>query len=133
MEAFEIIKGADQMDVDAVIALLHGTYWAKQRGEDVIRRSIAHSLCFGVVERATGRQVGFARAITDCATSYYLCDVVIHPDYRGQGLGKRMITALATDPELAGQRALLITQSAAGLYEKCGYQPVNGDRTVMWR
>ena len=133
MEEFFVDKGAERMQLPAVIELLHGTYWAQTRDSEVIRRSIAHSLCFGVFERATGRQVGFARAITDSATSYYLCDVVIHPDYRGRGLGKRLVGVLAADPELAGLRGLLITQSAQGLYEKYGYRPVTADRTVMYR
>ncbi len=133
MDAFDIRKGMEQMDVGAVIALLRGTGWAEHRSEDVIRRSMAASLCYGVFEQDTGRQVGFARAITDYATSYYLCDVVIHPDFRGQGLGKKLVSTLINDPDLVGQRALLITRTARWLYEKCGFQPVSADRTVMWR
>ena len=133
MEEFFVDKGAERMQLPAVIELLHGAYWAKTRDDEVIRRSVAHSLCFGVFERATGRQVGFARAITDGETSYYLCDVVIHPDFRGRGLGKQMVGALAADPELAGLRGLLITRDAKGLYEKFGFQCVTGDRVVMYR
>ncbi len=37
---------------------------------------------------AAGRQIGFARAVTDDATFAYLADVFIADEFRGRGLSK---------------------------------------------
>ena len=106
------------------LAFVHGylseqSYWAKGRSLDVVRRSIANSLCFGVYHE-TG-QVGFARVVTDGATFGWLCDVFIIDGHRGHGLGKRLVTRIVTDPEVASlQRLLLGTRDAHTLYATYG-------------
>lgn len=128
---FEIRKGAQYVDIDAVTELLHTTYWAKNRSRETIQKTIENSDCFSVFYTDTGRQVGFARLVTDHVTMYYLCDVVIAPDMRGQGLGTALIKRISEDEAYAGMRALLITQDAQWLYEQAGYKIV--DRTVMYK
>ncbi|HEV2764846.1 MAG TPA: hypothetical protein VGV38_17830, partial [Pyrinomonadaceae bacterium] len=52
------------------------SYWAHGRGRERVERSIENSLPFGVY-RADGRQVGFARVVTDRATFAWLADVFV--------------------------------------------------------
>ena len=117
----EIRRGWEQMDLPAVTAWLQGTYWAARRPAEVIRRSLENSLCFGAFDRASGRQVAFARAITDYATSYYLCDVVVDPACRGQGVGSLLLSAVTKDEVLSPLRGLLATRDAHGFYRKFGF------------
>ncbi|MEK5057936.1 GNAT family N-acetyltransferase [Paenibacillus sp. FSL H7-0326] len=65
------------------------------------------------------RQIGFARIITDWATVYYLCDVFIDEEYRGRGLGKKLIEVIIEEYE--GMMGLLGTLDGHGLYEKYGF------------
>jgi len=66
--------------------------------------------------------VGFARVITDYATFAYIGDVFILEDYRGQGLSKWLMQAIADYPELQSlRRWLLLTRDAHGLYKKTGF------------
>lgn len=55
------------------------SYWAEGIPLDLVKRSLAGSLCFGLYEGRS--QVGLARVITDPATFAYLCDVAtrLHP------------------------------------------------------
>jgi len=53
--------------------------WASGRSLRAIERSIAGSLCHGVYCRDV--QLGFARVVTDCVTSYWLCDVFIDEEH----------------------------------------------------
>jgi len=69
------------------------SYWAKGRSIDVVRKSIEHSVCFGVYKAE--KQVGFGRVVTDYATFACLCDVFIMDAYRGLGLGKWLIECVA--------------------------------------
>src|SRR5688572_31775655 len=65
------------LDLSVIERNLRDSYWAAGRARDVIERSIANSLCFGAY--ATGRQVAFARVITDRAMFAYLPDVSVAP------------------------------------------------------
>ena len=106
------------------IALIHEylsqrSYWARGRSFDVVRKSIEHSLCFGLYRG--DEQVGFARVVTDGATFAWLCDVFILESVRGRGLGKRLVQAVVDHPELQGlRRIMLATQDAHELYQRYG-------------
>jgi GNAT superfamily N-acetyltransferase len=98
------------------------SYWAPGIPREVVERSIAHSLCFGLFHES--QQVGFARMVTDRATFAWLGDVFVIDAHRGQGLGKWMIEALLTHPDLQGlRRCMLGTRDAHGLYERFGFTP----------
>lgn len=74
--------------------------------------------------------VGFARVISDYATTYYLCDVVIDVDCRGKGLGTALVSYIDSLPELQGLRGVLITRDAHALYRKFGFEVLN-DRAMV--
>ena len=125
---YRIVEGADKIALADVERLLKMTYWADKRTSGQIEKSMRNSSCYGVF--ADGTLVGFARVISDYATTYYLCDVIIAPDYRGMGLGKALVGHIEASPELSGLRGILITRDAHGLYEKFGYEVLNGRAMV---
>ncbi len=72
-----------------------------------------------------GRQVGFARVISDYATYAYIGDVFVLESYRGHGLGKWMMECIVRHPRLQGlRRWSLVTADAHGLYTKFGFTPL---------
>ena len=121
MQAFRILKGIDKMNIDEVKQLIAQTYWAKDRTIDVIRKSMENSICFGVFLDNDVKQVGFARVITDYATTYYICDVIIDSQYRGYGFGKKLIESIVSDQDFCDLKGILVTKDAHGLYEKFGF------------
>ncbi len=123
---YRIIDGADGMDSKEVAALLKTTYWANERSLDTIEKSMRNSSCYGVYLDGEKKLAGFARVISDYATTYYLCDVVIDPTCRNKGLGKALVSHIVSLPEYAGLRGLLLTKDAHGLYEKFGFENVSG-------
>lgn len=95
------------------------SYWAQKRPLETIQRAMANSLNFGIFFQ--DRLVGFARVVTDYATFGWLCDVIIHPDYRGAGLGIWVVESVTNHPDLVGiKRLILATSDAHGLYERHG-------------
>lgn len=122
---YHIIEGADKMTAEEVERLLKTTYWAGKRPVEKIRRSMQNSMCYGI-RTDDGKLVGFARVITDFATTYYLCDVIIDPDCRHNGLGKALVGHIEAAPEYAGLRGLLMTRDAHGLYARFGFETVEG-------
>ena len=118
--AFEISTDSTRLDLAYVHRYLsEECYWALGRSRNIVEKSIANSLCFGVY---TGdRQIGFARVVTDYATFAWLCDVFIDDAYRGQGLGKRLIETVVAHPALQGMRNfILATRDAHELYRGYG-------------
>ena len=126
------------MDIDFIHSYLTRSYWAEGITKEIVSRSIAWSLCFGVFNNEkqampADRQVGFARMVTDEATFAYLADVFIDEDHRGKGLSKWLMKAILSHPDLQGlRRILLATRDAHGLYAQFGFTPfTNPDRWMQ--
>ena len=116
-----------RLDRTWIHAALARSYWAREIPRALVERSIENSLCFGLYAcdegTESGRQLGFARAITDRATFAYLADVVVREEARGQGLGRFLVECVHAHPDLAGlRRWLLVTRDAHGLYRKLGWR-----------
>ncbi len=109
----------NRLPVERVCELMTQTYWANSRSRDRIEKAIANSLCYGIYKN--GYLVGFARVVTDGATFYWLCDVIIDQAYRGRGLGKKLVEYITTAGELDGLRGALRTRNAHGLYARYGF------------
>ena len=110
-----------RLDLEAICALLHSTYWASTRSREVIEKTLRHSLSFGLFHKE--RQVGFARVVSDRATVGYLCDVVIAAEHRGLGLGKWVLQTILEHPELKTCRIDLFTRDAQEFYRQFGFGP----------
>lgn len=122
MGDYEISTDPTRLDVALVHRWLsERSYWAAGVPREVVARSIANSLNFGLYH-ATAGQVGFARVITDRATFAYLADVFLLEAHQGQGLSKRLMNEIMAHPQLQGlRRWLLATRDAHGLYEQFGF------------
>ena len=130
MPDYEITSDAARLDVDAIHAFLSTTYWSPGVPRHIVQRAIDNSLCLGVL--LEGRQVGFARLVTDKATSAYLADVYVLEEHREKGLSLRLTEAVKAHPELQGlRRMMLATRDAHGLYAKFGFTPLAAPDRMM--
>ena len=128
---FVVSTERGRLDLDVVHGFLTNCYWAKGISRETVRRSIDHSLCFGVYD-AAGAQVGFARVITDFSTIAYLGDVFVLEAQRGRGLSKWLMECIMAHPALQGlRRWILLTRDAHGLYSRFGFTPVKAPERYM--
>ena len=122
-DQFTISTDPARLDVDAITDMLSRAYWAQGRTREMIARYLKHSLAFGLYDGS--RQIGLARVISDYTTFAWLCDVFIHEDYRGLGLGKWLMETVHSHPDLQGlKRWMLATNDAHGLYSQFGWVPL---------
>jgi len=123
----------NRLDLAVIHGFLTTSYWAEGILFDIVKKSISHSLNFGLYRG--DQQIGFARVITDYATFAYIGDVFILEEYRGRGLSKWMMEAVAEHPELQGLRQwILFTRDAHRLYEKTGFvRAENAERLMVKR
>jgi GNAT superfamily N-acetyltransferase len=122
---FAVSTDPARLDLGVIHAYLsQESYWAAGIPRGVLERAVAGSLNFGVYDGA-GRQVGFARVVTDRATFAYLCDVFVLPSHRGRGLSKWLLECVVSHPDLQGlRRFVLVTKDAHALYRQFGFTPV---------
>ena len=129
---YEVSTDPARLDIAAMHAYLTRSYWSPGIPFGTVERAARNSLCFGLYEKSTGRQVGLARVVTDHATFAYLCDVYVLEEHQGRGLGKLMMRAVMDHPALTGaRRAMLGTRDAHGLYRKYGFAAPPDDRVLM--
>ena len=67
------------------------------------------------------RLIGVGRALADGMDSAYLCDIAVHPDYQGIGLGKAITQKLLADVQGYSKIILFASMGKSGFYEKLGF------------
>lgn len=134
---FEKTKGdylvttdAARLDIDLIHSYLTQSYWARGVPKDVVQRGIEHSVCFGLYDR--GRQIGFARVITDQARFAYVLDVFVLDGLKGRGLGTWLMECIMEYLAPFGiTKMMLTTSDAHEFYRKFGFTPLHDPRIIM--
>jgi len=126
--SYEIDTDKDRLDIGLIHHFLgECSHWARGMPLAVLEKAIANSLCFGLYR--DGKQVGFARRVTDEAPFAYLADVFVVAEERKAGLGQFMIEAVLAHEPLQGLRRWhLVTRDAASLYRRCGFADLQQPR-----
>jgi GNAT superfamily N-acetyltransferase len=120
---YEVSTDRARLDMDLVHAFLRTAYWSTGVPREILDRSIANSLPFGLYA-PSGDQAGFARVVSDYAIFAYLGDVFVAEAHRGRGLGKFLVSCVLRHPQLqALRRWALATADAHGLYRQFGFGP----------
>jgi len=127
---YEISTDPARLDIEVVHNFLRASYWAKNIPRELVERSIRHSLCFGIFR--DGKQIGFARVISDFSTFAYLADVFVLPEHRGQGVSKQLMETILEHRDLQGlRRFMLATLDAHGLYAQFGFEALDHPERYM--
>lgn len=114
-------KNKADMDVDYLHAFLSTTYWNEGISKENVQKCIDNSLNFGIF--LDGKQIGYARVLTDFVRFSYLMDVFIEPTLQGNGYGKLLMNYVFEDEEIKQLPGMLLaTKDAHGLYEKYGFK-----------
>jgi N-acetylglutamate synthase-like GNAT family acetyltransferase len=75
--------------------------------------------------------IGFARATSDGIYRATIWDVVIHPDYQGGGLGRKLVQTVLSHPLMCRvERVYLMTTHQQKFYERIGFE-YNASTTMV--
>jgi len=130
-EDFTVVTSLDEMDLPLVHQFISHSYWSKGIPKKTFLKALNHSLCFGLLS-GKGKQVGFARMITDKATFAYLADVFILEQYRSKGLSKILMKEILNHADLQGlRRMVLATRDAHSLYQQFGFEALAAPEIFM--
>lgn len=110
--------------------------------EGQAERGLAHTT-FLVAARDGERIVGMGRMLFDFGYTAYLGDVIVRPEYQGQGIGRQIVQRLidrTMDAAFADEKIMFILGAAKDkepFYEKFGFKrrpnEFSGDGMSMWR
>lgn len=109
-----------------------GAFWARDRQIEDWAIAIANSN--PVITVWDGLQlIGFARATSDCIYRATIWDVVVHPDYQGCGLGRKLVETLVSHPRLNRvERIYLMTTRQQRFYERIGFEENTSTTMVLY-
>jgi GNAT superfamily N-acetyltransferase len=132
-----VIAGQYELDDDpvridrvAVHAFLSGeSYWAAGRRREVMDELIETAARVVGLYAPGGRQLGFARVVSDGHTVSYLADVYVLEEARGRGLGLDLVRFAVDEEPIRSTKVLLHTRDMHALYAKLGFD-APGERTM---
>lgn len=131
--SFQVSTDQARLDIPMIYRFLsEQSSWAVGISRPLVERAIENSLCFGGY--LDGRQIAFARVITDFATYAHLADLFVVQEYRGHGYGKQLVAAVLRHPSLQRLRRITVASNGTqGLYERFGFTPLCNPETLMER
>lgn len=121
-----------QVDLKQLQELFNLTaFWAQNRPIEDLAVAIANS--DPVISLwDEDRLIGFSRATSDCVYRATIWDVAVHPDYRGLGLGRKMIETLLNHPRVSRvERVYLMTTYQQGFYLRLGFEYPNPSTSMV--
>lgn len=120
-----------EIDLDQLQDLFQVTaFWAQNRRLEDWKIALANSKPV-VTAWDNDRLIGFARATSDGVYRATIWDVVIHPDYQGAGLGRKLVETVLMHPHVNRvERVYLMTTHQQSFYERIGFE-INSTTTMV--
>jgi N-acetylglutamate synthase-like GNAT family acetyltransferase len=128
----QLRSGQNGVDLDQLQELFNlAAFWAIDRQRQDLRVAICNSN--PVISAWDGdRMIGFARGNSDGVYRATIWDVVVHPDYQGAGLGRKLVETILADPMVAHvEKVYLMTTNQQRFYEKIGFQSNSSTTMVL--
>jgi len=122
-------KTVDLLQLQALFQV--AAFWAKDRNFEDLAIAIANS---DPVITAWDHElmIGFARATSDGIYRATVWDVVIHPDYQGAGLGRKLVETVLSHPKMSRvERIYLMTTHQQSFYERIGFESNTSTTMVL--
>jgi ribosomal protein S18 acetylase RimI-like enzyme len=122
-----------EIDLYQIQQLLNvSAFWAKGRSIEDLGIAIANS--DPVITVWDGeRLIGFARATSDGIYRASIWDVAIDPEFRGIGLGSKLVETVLSHPRMNRvERVYLMTTHKQRFYERIGFQANSTSTMVLY-
>ena len=91
------------------------------KSEDYLKKAMDNSLykCFAF---SNTKLIGVGRALADGVDCSYFCDIAVHPDYQGKGIGKSIVKKLLELSEGHKKIILYANPGKESFYQKFGFK-----------
>lgn len=117
-------------------ALYRNEWWTNQRSYEETRKKVVDGsqICLGL-RIPTGKLVGFSRVLTDYIFKALIFDVIVAQQYRGLGLGDKLVSLIAEHERLRDVKTfeLYCLPKLVPFYERHGFSDDVGKIRLMRR
>ncbi len=120
----------DNIETDEVIALYKANGWSSAENPEKLIPALNNSDAL-VTARISGKLVGIGNAISDGSLVVYYPHMLVHPDYKGKGIGRAMMKLLQRKYASFHQQMLTADVDAVGFYKSLGFDRA-GKTVPMW-
>jgi N-acetylglutamate synthase-like GNAT family acetyltransferase len=123
----------EDVDIQQLQRLFELTaFWARERTIEDLAIAIANSDPVITVWEGE-RLIGLARATSDGIYRATIWDVIIHPEYQGVGLGRKLVETLLSHPRMHRvERVYLMTTHQQRFYERIGFEENSTTTMVLY-
>lgn len=121
---------------EQLMELFAGQWWTANRSREQVEAVLDGSqVLVSAVHVPTDRLVGFTRVLTDFTVVALVLDVMVAEDWRGQGVGARLMDAVVADRALGPVQSIeLVCQPHLfGFYSRWGFTEQVGGSRLMRR
>jgi GNAT superfamily N-acetyltransferase len=121
---------AREVALESVLTLYRANKWSSAEEPEQLHQALlgSHSL---VTAWDGSKLVGLGNAISDGCLVVYYPHMLVLPEYRGRGIGRRLMQMLMAHYEGFHQQILLADGRAIDFYRKCGFERA-GKTEPMW-
>ena len=106
-------------------------FWARERTIQNLKTAVTNSNPVGTVWDGK-TMIGFCRGTSDGIYRATIWDVVIHQEYQGLGLGRKLVETALSHPLMSQvERVYLMTTYQQKFYEKIGFQENQSTTMVL--
>ncbi|MCL2926712.1 MAG: GNAT family N-acetyltransferase [Trichodesmium sp. St16_bin4-tuft] len=129
----QFCEGHLKVNIPQLIALFNSAaIWAKNRKIEDLEIAIANSNpVITVWDLHT--MIGFGRATSDCVYRGTIWDIVIHPNYQGGGLGRKLVQTILSHPRMCYvERVYLMTTYQQNFYKRIGFQHNQSTTMILY-
>ena len=120
----------DDIETDEVIDLYKTNGWSSAEKPEKLIPALKNSDAL-VTARISGKLVGIGNAISDGSLVVYYPHMLVHPDYKGKGVGRAMMELLKQKYLSFHQQMLTADIGAIGFYKALGFERA-GKTEPMW-
>lgn len=114
--------------------LYETTGWNKafNFSDDTLHKAISNSR-YSVSARMEGNLVGYGRIVSDGLYQTFICDVIVHPEFQGKGIGKNIVQRLMNHCKESNLTFIQLScaKGKIGFYEKFGFRVRPSDAPGM--
>lgn len=125
-----VVKFDTAVEQDEVVALYKSNGWSSAKVPEKLIPALVNSDSL-VTARNNGVLVGIGNAISDGYLVVYYPHMLVHPNFHGQGIGRKMMELMQTKYSSFHQQMLTADGEAVDFYKSLGFERA-GKTEPMW-
>jgi len=116
--------------IEQILSIYEANGWSSAQKPQLLHQALLNSH-YLVSAWDRDKLIGIGNAISDGFLVVYYPHLLVHPDYHGKGVGKKMIEMMKKRYEGFHMQVLVADAKTIFFYEKCGFVRA-GKSEPMW-